>query len=431
MIRRATALATALVLAGSLTAAVDAAPRPAYTSTTQHIAFTKWSSTSAFASGTLQGTSPGNDRLSIASPIGTQDHTDPFGDGTAKAYDYARWISPVVDPGFNLDELVASWNAKTPPGTWIEVDMRGTTDTGVESKWYIMGRWDENDPNAGGAIFRTSVPRQGDQYGYVSVDTFFALSGHSLSNWQLRVTLNRLHGTQATPTVSLAGAFASNLDIPNKVPASPLGGAEGITLDVPTYSQMIHEGQYPQWDGGGEAWCSPTSTSMVVAYWGRGPTPQDYSWVDPSYADPWVDYAARNTYDYSYAGAGNWPFNAAYAGRYGLQGYVTQLRSLTEAEQFIKAGIPLVVSVAFKSGQLKGAGYSTSGHLMVIVGFDKNGNVVVNDPAAHLSGGDDQVRFTYNREQFENVWITQSGGVAYIIHPSDVSTPPPPPEANW
>ena len=79
-------------------------------------------------------------------------------------------------------------------------------------------------------------------------------------------------------------------------------------LAVPRYSQEIHKGEYPHFDNGGEAWCSPTSTSMVLAYWGRGPAPADYAYVlhdYPSTSDPWVDYAARYVFDYHYNGAGN------------------------------------------------------------------------------------------------------------------------------
>ena len=54
---------------------------------------------------------------------------------------------------------------------------------------------------------------------------------------------------------------------------------------------MIHEGDYPQWNGGGQAWCSPTSTSMVLGYYDSLPGPQAYSWVPDGHTDPWVDYA--------------------------------------------------------------------------------------------------------------------------------------------
>ena len=88
------------------------------------------------------------------------------------------------------------------------------------------------------------------------------------------------------------------------------------------------------------------------------------------HADPWVDYAARMTFDHAYDGTGNWPFNTAYAASRAGKAFVTRLRSLREAERFVAAGIPLVASVSFGSGQLTGAPISaTAGHLLVIVGF--------------------------------------------------------------
>jgi len=275
------------------------------------------------------------------------------------------------------------------------------------------------------------VPSQGDDTASVAIDTLVTRTDVTLANWQLRVTLLRETGSTATPRVSLVGAMASAVPETKKLPASPSGGAEGIVLDVPTYSQETHIGHYPEYDNGGEAWCSPTSTAMVLDYWGAGPTAAETSWVDPTDPDPQVDHAARYVYDYAYQGAGNWPFNTAYAATRGLEAFVTRLRSLTEAEQFIKAGIPLVVSVSFKESELDGAGYGTNGHLMVIVGFDANGDVVANDPASHLIQSNDEVRTTYDREQFERVWVGHSGGIAYVIHPESVPLPPAPAEANW
>ena len=307
----------------------------------------------------------------------TVDYVDPHDpSGTPVTCDVATWTSPVVAPGFGLTELVASWNAVTPGRSWVEVRVRGTSG-GTQTKDYVLGRWAAKDPADGGGIHRTSVPDA------------------------------------------------------KKVPRSPNGPACGIDLPVPAYSQELHVGHSPQWDNGGEAWCSPTSTSMVVAYWGVGPSAAETRWVDPP-VDAQVDFTARNVFDYTYDGAGNWPFNTAYAAtRTGLQGFVTRLRSLTEAEAFIAAGIPLVVSVSFTKGELKGAGYSTNGHLMVIRGFTAAGDVIANDPASHLIADDTQVRVIYDREQFENVWVPHSGGIVYVIAPSGHLLPPAPAEANW
>jgi hypothetical protein len=170
---------------------------------------------------------------------------------------------------------------------------------------------------------------------------------------------------------------------------------------------------------------------MVVQYWGKGPSSADLAWVDPSYADPQVDYAARYTFDYHYDGAGNWPFNTAYAAHFGLDAFVTQLRSPTEAEQFIKAGIPLVASIAAEPNKFTGFLFrGTDGHLLVIVGFTKAGDVVVNDPA---ETSDAAVRKGYNRTEFERAWLNATGGIVYVIRPGSKAPPPNTPGAtpNW
>jgi Peptidase_C39 like family len=335
------------------------------------------------------------------------------------------WTSPWFQTGFGFTELVSSWNADTPAGTWIQIDMRATTDRGTTTKWYTMGLWAFGD----GDIQRTSVGGQGDADGFVSIDTFFA-KDHPLTSYQLRVTLYRVAGSSATPRLTRIGAVASDPINSNPYVPSTTTMTKAIDLRVPSYSQEIHAGEYPQFDGGGEAWCSPTSTSMVVAYWGRGPARSDYAFVYgdyPNVVDPWVDYAARYTFDYHYNGAGNWPFNTAYAAHFGLEAEVTQLHSLAEAEQFTKAGIPLVASIAFQPNKLDGFLFrGTDGHLLVIGGFTAGGDVISYDPA---SASDAMVRHVYDRAQFEKAWMSASGGIVYVIHPASVALPPS--GGNW
>ncbi len=387
---------------------------------TRHVAYREWS----------------GPQLAVGAFDGTREYVDPFDPtATPATYDVATWVSPVVRPGFGLTELVSSWNADTPGRSWVEVSVRGRSG-GVATKEYVLGRWARYDPADGGGIHRTSLNGQGDTVATVYTDTLATRSGHTLESWQLVVRLMRPTGTGQTPRLRSVGAMASALPDADRVPRSPNGRGCGITLDVPPFSQERHIGHFPQWDNGGEAWCSPTSTSMVLAYWGAGPRQDETAWVTeaiPDETDPQVDFAARNVYDYTYDGAGNWPFNAAYAAtRPRMRAFVTRLRSLTEAEEFIAAGIPLVTSVSFKKGELDGAGYGTNGHLMVVVGFTPEGDVVCNDPASHLVRDNGQVRVTYDREQFENTWVPHSGGIVYVIHPQDHPLPAPPrPERNW
>jgi hypothetical protein len=345
----------------------------------------------------------------------------------ATAETSGSWTSPAIEPGFGFDRLVASWNAQTPGDSHLRVEVQATTANGTQTDWYTLAIWAAADH----AVQRTSVRGQTDVYGRIDTDTLFAQSD-LFTAYVLRLTLQRPASEDPSPAVSMLGAAVSNVTYSPAAPTSLPGGAESILLPVPAYSQEIHARQYPQYGGGGEAWCSPTSTQMVVEYWGRGPSADDLAWVNPSYADPSIDHAARSTYDAAYRGTGNWPFNTAYAAGFGLDAFVTQLRSLSEAEQFVRSGIPLVASMASNPRELDGFLFDggTNGHLVVIVGFDGADNPIVNDPAAWTN---DTVQRTYDRAQFERVWLRGSGGTVYVIHPPEVPLPRPPIDAtpNW
>lgn len=337
----------------------------------------------------------------------------------------ATWTSPVFSPGFAFTELVASWNADTTAGSLVEVDMQASPDGAYWTKWYVMGRWTYDD-----TIFhRTSVGGQGDKDGFVAIDTFVA-GKVPMTSYRLQVILTRASAKAATPTVRALGAMTSAVPAKFSVPTPrAFTGAATLPRAVPQFSQEIHAGQFPEYDGGGEAWCSPTSTTMVLGYWNQYPSAADMAYIPATYADPQVDYAARYTFDYHYNGTGNWPFNAAYAGRYGMDAFVTRLRSLDEAEAFIRAGIPLVASIAVDPNKLDGFLFkSSSGHLLVIVGITAEGNVVANDPA---STSDVTVPHVYDRGQFEDAWLNHSGGIVYVIHRPSTPLPVAPAQANW
>jgi hypothetical protein len=162
---------------------------------------------------------------------------------------------------------------------------------------------------------------------------------------------------------------------------------------------------------------------MVMAYHGVGPDPADYAWVESQCGQPWIDHAAASTYDPAFRGAGNWSFNVAYAARFGLTAFVTRLRGLADLEAFLVAGLPLVASVTFTAEQLAGAGYSTTGHLLVVCGFTDRGDVVINDPASHQLPSNDEVRTVYGRDEFERAWLDGSGGIVYVLHPPGHALP--------
>ena len=385
------------------------------------VTYTDWSGGTAKGTRAVAGTRPG---LVIAKPAGTTAYTDPHTGRTAR-WEYATWTSPVHRLAVPATEAIVSWNARTPAGTWIKAEIKGTYTDGTSTPWYVMARWAAGDQD----IRRTSVDDQSDGKSTVWTDTLAiddASTGLRLASYRLRLTLYRKPGTKATPTVWRIGAMSS--DVPDRftVPASTPGLAK--ELAVPRYSQEIHKGQYPEYDNGGEAWCSPTSSQMIVEYWGGRLTDGQLDWVDPAYADPQVCHAARFTYDYQYAGCGNWPFNAAYAATFkDLQGVVTRLGSLTELETLIAAGIPAITSQSFLKEELTGAGYGTAGHLMTVVGFTADGDVIANDP---FSASNEAVRRVYRRREWENIWlrtkrynasgkvVSGTGGICYLYFPA-------------
>lgn len=330
------------------------------------------------------------------------------------------WIGEERAIGFAATQLVPSWTARTPPGSWIEIGLRARTASGDLTKWYVMGRWSEHGEP------RTSVPGQGDEDGDVAVDTFVAR--RPVVAYQVRVARHGA-GARVTGLGVMASALPHRPPEPSPPEPSPPGTGGAVELAVPRHSQHAHAGHHPRYDGGGANWCSPASVAMVLGFWGRGPVAGELAWVGDGDPAPVVDHAAAGTYDESYQGTGNWPFNVAYAGRYEMAGFVTRLRSAAELERFVRAGIPVITSQSFKAHELPGSCYTTNGHILVVAGFTAGGDVVVNDPAAPT---DAEVRRVYPRAAFEHVWLRSSGsgGIAYVLHPPEFSLPPCP-NGNW
>ncbi|MFG2066250.1 peptidase C39 family protein [Micromonospora tulbaghiae] len=408
--------------------------------------------------GRVDGLRAGPDGLTPDGDAGRVTHTDPHS-GTTAEYAAGTWTSPVTPVGFAVTELVPSWTADTPPGCWLRVELRGWADDTAATGWYELGHWAADDS----AVHRASVPGQEDDRARVAADTL-RVTGATVTGWQVRVTLLRRLDAPAGPVLHTLGVVAST-DPPSgaqadgadtisadtisadATSAAAIGaeigsaatgdtaadgggdaGAWGRVLDVPRYAQRLHAAGETRWGGGGDSWCSPTCVSMVLDFWGAGPTPDRYAWVAPPGPRPQVVHAARHCYDHAFGGPGNWPFNTAYAATHGVDAFVTRLRSLAEAERFVAAGIPLIVSAAFTAGQVPGLDYDTRGHLMVLAGFTADGDPVLNDPYAP---DDERVRRTVPRGPFESAWQAGSGGIAYVLRPESTPLPPPPAQANW
>ena len=331
------------------------------------------------------------------------------------------YTSEPIESAFAFDEALLSWNIRTQTGQSAVIEMRvGAGEPEVSwSPWLFVGDWpgptgrDANEKLV--TSFEMDVPvrkapatRLG---GKIDVDFFVASVGSRFTHAQYRITLAQTGSAEAATAKSsierVALTFSSSAaadaryggDI-NSGPGTfrtgmPLADSAQparVALAVPLRSQKTERREIA-----GRI-CSPTSVSMVLAAYGSS--------ID-------VLSMANLAYDARHDLYGNWPRNVQAAFSSGTPGFVTRIGTWREVEDYLTLGWPLVISIATKSHELRGAPYpATDGHLVVIRGIDANGNVLVNDPAATTP---EQAAVTYNRTDLEHVWLRRNLGTAYVL----------------
>lgn len=302
-------------------------------------------------------------------------------------------LSRAVNAGMDWNELIVSWNADAPRGTFVKVEAQAISPAHT-TKFYTMGLWSPDNT----AFRRTSMSRQKDADGDVRTDTLkltrFARAA------RVRVTLGGVNG--AVPRLKFLGLSFSNTRV--RPPAhAPDRAAWGKIIPTPEKSQNA----YPQEEG----WCSPTSLTMVLERWAAVLNRPEMN-VD-------VPQVAAAVYDDAYHGTGNWPFNTAFAGSFaGMRAYVTRFDGISELERWVAAGIPVIISAPWAMLE-PGRPPTGNGHLTVCIGFTKDGDVVDNDPGTNPRKS---VRHTYKRQDVIRAWAA-SHNTVYLVYP--VSAPIP------
>lgn len=182
---------------------------------------------------------------------------------------------------------------------------------------------------------------------------------------------------------SLSAAAAAHADF-----GAPPGA--GTAVSVPALSQVAEDPAIAM------RICSATSVAMVLRYWGRPATAAAVA------AD--VFHADTDQY-------GVWPAAIRAAALRGVAGYLLRFPDWTAAAWCLGRGIPIIASIKYATGELRGAPMeATTGHLVVLTGYE-DGLVLVNDPAGATA---DAVPRRYRRDELTRAWLAR-GGIGYVL----------------
>ena len=265
---------------------------------------------------------------------------------------------------------VVSWNA--PASAEGRIELRGVHERERRSTWFTLAAW------KGG--HRRS---EGGHAHLLRLEVDELRAAEPLLGVEIRSDVPLDAIALATPRGE-GGATARREDASGTLLAVPMRTQYvEIPFDLPLELATTAHG-----------WCSPASLGMLL----------DYNGVVRTRVD-----VAAGVFDEAYRGTGNWAFNAAYAGGFGLRAFVAYLDGIAHAERFVAVGIPLALSFSWGEGQLRGAPRpQCDGHVAVLCGFDRDGDPVFNDPAQP------ELRAVYPRSAFERCWLAH-GGVAYVV----------------
>lgn len=291
-----------------------------------------------------------------------------------------EYTTETVKVPFRFEELIPSC-AIDSKGIFT-LCVRVSSDGESWSQWFQIGSW-------GGGIEN-----------YVSEDylakvkTDYISAKDELSYFQLRI----LSSSNSDKIRSLSAAISSektdaNLKLSRE--SVFMNRYCGVDLDVPFKSQTWEDK-----DIAGHI-CSPISIAMIMAY---------YSVNVTSKALSAKVYDARNDM------YGIWWRAIQVASVYGFDGYVRYFRSYDDVGEYLLRGIPVAACVCFEENELTGAATQASeGHVVVLSGFDPNGNPICRDGA--WSNANEGI-VVYGREEFGKSWFDRGGGVGYIILPN-------------
>ena len=282
-------------------------------------------------------------------------------------------------------QLIFSWNAIRPSQGYFRFWVQCYLPTKRRwTEWHKMADW-------GAFIQRSHRVQLQPEYAYEFV-RFEATAGHFCTEFKVKVSAH--NGANLADLRHLGVCIANYQNFKAESVQKLLRLPSLKIMNVPARSQMA----VPFTDR--TKICSPTATSMQVAYLAG--------------AQPDVLEFARQSYDYGLEAYGSWPFNTAHA--YEIYPHavfrVVRLRRFADLYAYLRANLPVVVSIR---GPIRGgASPYKSGHLVVVTGWDRQRKIVFcHDPAM---SSNHKVPHKYRAQDFLAAW-EKSKRLAYVAEP--------------
>ena len=274
-----------------------------------------------------------------------------------------------------FDRGLPSWNGKAiHENCGFKVALRFRHGDGW-SPWLTVGYW-KNDiwPSYGA----TSYAAGDIDIDYVVLDNF-----HTVYQW--RVDFKRQLPGHLSPSLQKLSFFASDQRTTDNRDLAAIVADDPPQIYYPTNFVC----QYNVDPEIGGSICSPTSTVLAIRSYDIEVDP--YAFALDNYDDHWNLF-------------GVWPRAVQNAAGYHLDGEVTRYRSWSQAYDTLAAGGRVVMSVGPPL---------YSGHLMMLAGFDSQGDPLVHDPARQDGEGHEFHKYLLSQSWFDK------GGVAYTFFPDE------------
>lgn len=298
-------------------------------------------------------------------------------------------------------EAILSWNVDVPERSAAVFELRVRDAADAQwSPWMFIGEVE----GAGGPprpILRC-IRAQGVR---VDIDYLIAESPFDRVQWRLTGVWPRQRAEAGDGTVAIPREIAvRRVDLTTTAPIAQTPATaippEVAPARVPVRISVPFRSQKTDNPALAGRLCSPTSVAMVLAHW---------------HGEAQVQQVAEAVYDPANDVYGNWPRNVQAAHTLGMPGRLARFDGWSEVEDLIAAGSPVVISLKAARGELRGAPYKdTTGHLIVITGFDARGDVYVSDPSVSTPA---RGELRYRRRDLEVCWLRRARGTAYVFGP--------------